>query len=68
MPVSGYDPDDVDDALEELVDERDARQLLDEEEWAAYRDGESLVDLLEESEIHALLGDQDAEPAGERDE
>lgn len=61
MPVSGYDPEDVDDALEELLDDRDAREFLDEEEWAAYREGEDLVDLLDGSEIRALLAAEDGE-------
>lgn len=66
MPVSGYDPDDLDEALEALIDERDAREFLSEEEWAAYGEGEDLVDLLDEDEIHALLdehGDDEENPS-----
>jgi hypothetical protein len=65
MPVPGYDPEDLDDVLEARIDERHARRLLSEDEWAAYREGESLVDLLDESEIRELLGDEGERTDGE---
>ncbi|WP_135821585.1 hypothetical protein [Halostella litorea] len=56
MPVSGYDPEDVDDALESRLGESGLRERLDDEEWDAYRAEEaSLVDLLDEDEIARLL-------------
>ncbi|MFC7081310.1 hypothetical protein [Halorussus caseinilyticus] len=57
MPVGGYDPEDVDDRLESLMDAtgRDPSNWLTDEELAAWEDGESLVDLLDEEDIHELL-------------
>lgn len=46
MPVPGYDPDDIEDWLQELVSGVDAGEVLDEEELAAYRNGERLEDVL----------------------
>ena len=61
MPVPGYDPEDLDDILETKIDRQQKREYLTDEEWAAYRDGDaSLVDLLDDEEIHALL-DRDEE-------
>lgn len=65
MPVPGYDPEDLDDMLEARIDERHARRLLSDDEWAAYREGEDLVDLLDESDIHELLGDETEAVGGE---
>lgn len=57
MPVGGYDPEDLDDELSELMAaaDRDPSNWLTDEEIAAWEDGESLVDLLDEDEIHELL-------------
>ncbi|MFC6725214.1 hypothetical protein ACFQE1_12710 [Halobium palmae] len=55
MPVPGYDPDDVDDKLEELLAERDADEFLTEEERRRYESGERFGDLLDEEEIRRLL-------------
>lgn len=55
MPVPGYDPDDVDDKLEELLAERDADEFLTPEEQRRYEDGERLGELLDEEEIGRLL-------------
>jgi hypothetical protein len=57
MPVGGYDPEDLDDTLEELinVNDRDPSNWLTDEEIRQWEDGESLVDLLDEDDIHELL-------------
>ncbi|MFC4449029.1 hypothetical protein [Halorussus aquaticus] len=57
MPVGGYDPDDLDEKLSDLLDEtgRDPSNWLTAEEIAAWENGESLVDLLDEEDIRELL-------------
>lgn len=56
MPVSGYDPDDLDDVLESSLTDRDIKEFLTDDEWSAYKRGdESLLDLLEGAEIEQLL-------------
>ncbi|UPV98881.1 hypothetical protein M0R88_10085 [Halorussus gelatinilyticus] len=68
MPVGGYDPDDLDEKLSELMDAkgRDPSNWLTAEEIAQWENGESLLDLLDEEDIHELLrkdesvGDEDA--------
>ena len=64
MPVSGYDPDDLDDKLVELMDGRDLSNWLSPEERREYEQGENLVDLLDDEEIHELLSKDDGDPAG----
>lgn len=60
MPVPGYDPEDLDDALESRLDEDEIRATLDDAALAAYREGEAdLVDLLDDAEIERLLDDGD---------
>lgn len=60
MPVPGYDPEDLDDALESRLDEDEIRAALDDAALAAYREGEAdLVDLLDDAEIERLLDDGD---------
>ena len=61
MPVGGYDPEDLDDTLEGLMNatRRDPSNWLTDEELAAWEDGESLVDLLDEDDIHELLQKDD---------
>ncbi|MFC4541301.1 hypothetical protein ACFO5R_05110 [Halosolutus amylolyticus] len=56
MPIPGYDPDDLDDALEAAVDDEDLEDALTDEQWEAYRrDDAALVDVLDEAEIERLL-------------
>ncbi|MFB6297742.1 MAG: hypothetical protein ABEH56_04405 [Salinirussus sp.] len=63
MPVPGYDPEDIDDTLEALVDEEDVAELLSEEQQASYERGDAdLVDLLDSGEIERFVGD--ADPSG----
>lgn len=54
VPVPGYDPDDIEDWLQELVSGVDAGEVLDDEELAAYRDGERLEDVLSSRTIAEL--------------
>ncbi|MFC4356496.1 hypothetical protein ACFO0N_00870 [Halobium salinum] len=60
MPIPGYDPDDVDDHLEGLLDGEDLDEYLSADERRRYEDGESLGDLLDEEDIRRLL-DEDSE-------
>jgi hypothetical protein len=55
MPVSGYDPDDVDDALERMLEDREVSEFLTEAERQQWGTGDSLVDLLDEDDIDRLL-------------
>lgn len=55
MPVSGYDPDDIDDALERMLEDREVEDFLSEDERRQWESGESLVDLLDEDDIRKLL-------------
>jgi len=56
MPVPGYDPDDLDDALESLLDEAEIEASLETEDLTAYREGEAdLADLLDPEEMEAVL-------------
>lgn len=66
MPVGGYDPEDLDDTLSELMNKtgRDPSNWLTDEELRQWEDGESLVDLLDEDDIHALLQKED-DPASD---
>jgi len=61
MPVGGYDPDDLDEKLSQLMDAtgRDPTNWLTAEEMAAWENGESLVDLLDEDDIRELLRNDD---------
>lgn len=62
MPIPGYDPDDLDDALEAAVDEEELEDALTDEQWEAYQhDDAALVDVLDEAEIERLLN-QRSEP------
>lgn len=54
MPVPGYDPDDIEDWLQELVSGVDAEEVLDDEELAAYRNGDRLEDVLSSQTIAEL--------------
>jgi hypothetical protein len=66
MPVGGYDPEDLDDTLEELMNAtgRDPSNWLTDEELRQWDEGESLVDLLDEDDIHELL-QKDGDPASD---
>ena len=57
MPVGGYDPEDLDDKLSDLMDAtgRDPSNWLTDEEIAAWEDGESLLDLLQEDDVERLV-------------
>lgn len=56
MPVPGYDPEDIDSTLESLLDADDIAELLSEEEWRSYKDGDAnLVNLLESGEIEHIF-------------
>lgn len=56
MPIGGYDPDDLDDRLDELATDQDLDRLLTAEERRAYENGEQgLFDLLSEKDIESLL-------------
>lgn len=56
MPVPGYDPEDLDDTLENKLTRQKKRAYLSDEEWETYREGDaSLVDLLDADEIDSLL-------------
>lgn len=55
MPVPGYDPEDLDDELEQSLSETEIRERLTDEEFRQYEGGESLVELLDSEEIEKLL-------------
>ena len=61
MPVGGYDPEDLDDKLSDLMDAkgRDPSNWLTDDEIRRWNDGESLVDLLDEDDIRDLLRKDD---------
>ena len=60
MPISGYDPEDIDDALEANLEEDQLDEYLTESERETYRAGDAnLIDLLESEEIRTILGDDD---------
>jgi hypothetical protein len=56
MVSGGYDPSDLDTALEALLSEDEIPEYLTDEEWDSYQRGdESLVDLLDGPEISRIL-------------
>ena len=60
MPISGYDPEDIDDILESRLTDDQKAQFLTDEEWDAYQRGdESLVDLLSTGEIRRIFDRED---------
>lgn len=72
MTIPGYDPADLDDALEENLRERDVVDLLDADQRRRYEDGESLVDILDDEEIRRVLNahvetDTGGDPPGDVD-
>ncbi|WP_227353956.1 hypothetical protein [Haladaptatus salinisoli] len=54
MPIPGYDEDDLDEMLEERLEERDD-SFLTPSQRERYESGESLLDVLDEDDIHRLL-------------
>lgn len=67
MPVGGYDPEDLDDKLSELMDAdgRDPSNWLTDEERREWDDGASLVDLLDEDDVRELLGKGDSDASSD---
>jgi hypothetical protein len=58
MVIPGYDPEDIDDALESRLEENELRERLTDEEWDAYQHREAaLADMLDENEIADLVAD-----------
>ncbi len=55
MTVPGYDPDDLDAALEALAAEEDIDDLLTVEERARWEAGEGLSGLLDDEDVERLL-------------
>lgn len=56
MVIPGYDPEDLDDMLKAHMDANEIETFLTDEEWEAYRNGdETLVDLLDDDELHELV-------------
>ena len=55
MPVPGYDPEDLDDALRTRLEAGSAAELLSAEELAAYESDEDLLEALDAETIAALL-------------
>jgi hypothetical protein len=60
MPVSGYDPDDIDEDLAGRLEDREIEEFLTDEEVERWESGESLLDLLDEDDIDRLLSDAPA--------
>lgn len=59
IPVPGYDPEDMDNALETKLEESDVRSYLTEDEWQSYQnDDEELIDLLNDDDIEQELGEK----------
>lgn len=54
MPVSGYDPDDLEDRLAELLAEHDRTNFLTDEEYERFEAGERLLDILDAEDIERL--------------
>lgn len=61
MPVSGYDPDDLEETLAELLAEHGHDEFLTEAEHERVKAGESLIDVLDTEDIERLLGLDDRE-------
>jgi hypothetical protein len=64
MTIPGYDPDDVDAALERLLAERDPAQYLTDAERARWEDGERRSDLLDDGDVRRLLAADTDERTG----
>jgi hypothetical protein len=57
MPVPGYDPNDLDNELENALTDTELRERLTDEEFRRYEEGENLIDLLDEDDIDEVLGE-----------
>lgn len=55
MSIPGYDLDDLDDRLIELVEQRGPEELLTENKLQRYERGDRLLDILDGDEINALV-------------
>jgi len=55
MTIPGYDPDDVESALEARLSGRELATFLTEAEVGRYEAGADLVDLLDDEDIERLL-------------
>lgn len=58
MPVPGYNPEDMDNALETKLEESDVRSYLTDDEWQSYQnENEELIDLLND-DLEQILGEK----------
>lgn len=64
MPVSGYDPDDLEELLAERLDSHDPGTFLTDDQRRRLDEGESLLDVLDSDEIERLVDGT----SGEEDE
>lgn len=55
MPISGYDPDDLEQTLADRLAEHGHEEFLTDEEYERVNAGESLVDVLDSEDIERLL-------------
>jgi hypothetical protein len=55
MPIPGYDPDDLEQTLADLLAEHGHDDFLTEDEYERVTAGESLVDVLDSDDIERLL-------------
>ncbi len=55
MTIPGYDPDDLDAALERAMADRDPAEYLTEAERSRWQAGEGLSDLLDDEDVERLL-------------
>lgn len=55
MVIPGYDPDDIDETLEVMMERGDPSDYLTEDEMERWKGGESLLDLLDDEDIDRLL-------------
>lgn len=62
MVIPGYDPDDLEQTLRELIDEHGADMLTDDER-RRIEQGESILDVLDNEEIKRLLDEQRRRPS-----
>jgi hypothetical protein len=59
MAIPGYDPEDVEEAVRERLDDGDPGELLDEAERRAYEAGEDLLEALDSETLESLVvGDE----------
>ncbi|SEO39948.1 hypothetical protein SAMN04487948_102239 [Halogranum amylolyticum] len=61
MPISGYDPDDLEQTLAERLAEHGHEEFLTDAEQKRVKAGESLVDVLDGDDIERLLALEDRE-------